>query len=331
MKCINPVLKAQIGNKTIFRHFDLASYIVKLRGIPFNCGKCLHCRKRKALELARRCVLHASMYQNNCFITLTYDESSVGDNTIDYSHIQKFKKRLRKSLNGKKIEIFNVHEYGSAGRKHWHLVIFNHDFEDKVLYSTSNNIPIYTSEKLRKIWPHGYNTVGSVSEASAMYQAQYTQKDIKNGNTNNSRKAKSNHSGIGKPYFLRHYKQFLTLGYIPFQGKKMPLPRYFEKLAHRHYCHFYESGAFSDLYVGKILVRKALYRPFKTGEENREIADLFIPYKENKQFHIDELALDWEEVIDKHIETKRPPDFVIAGENSLHEMTLKNQSKKEKF
>lgn len=330
MKCINPVLRAQLGNKILFRHFNLASSIIKKIGIPFNCGQCLACRKRNSKELARRCVLHASLYQDNCFITLTYDESALGDNTINYSDIQKFKKRLRRQLAPKKIEIFNVHEYGKNGRKHWHLVIFNHDFKDKEIFTTNNGTSIYTSEILRKLWPYGYNTIGTVTEASAMYQAQYTQKDIKNGNTNNTHKAKSNHSGIGRNYFNRHYKQILSLGYIPFDNQKMPLPRYFEKLAHKHYCHYYDQSAFFDTNE-----RKKIHRPFKQNDPTnfpiREIADLFISYKEKKQQHIQEQAELYEEVIDTHLKTLEKPDFVKSGINALYDLKNKNNSQKENF
>ena len=72
------------------------------------------------------------------------------------------------------------------------------------------------------------------------------QKDIKNGNCTNKKKSKSNHSGIGRAFFLKNYDQILRLGFIPFNGKKTPLPRYFERLAHKHYCHFYDKGAFFE-------------------------------------------------------------------------------------
>lgn len=326
MKCINPVLKVQIGNRTAFRHWNLANYIHKKIGIPFDCGQCIHCRKKKSLELARRCVLHASMYQDNCFITLTYDQSHVGDNSINYSDIQKFKKRLRKKYAEKKIQIFNVHEYGSQGRKHWHLVIFNHDFSDKTIFTNSNGIPIYNSETLSNLWPYGYNTIGNVTEASAMYQAQYTQKDIKNGNTNNDKKAKSNHSGIGKPYFNLHWKQILTLGYIPFGNQKMPLPRYFEKLAHKHYCHYYDQSAFFNTPE-----RKQIHRPFKLGEENKEIADLYIIHKNRKDIKIEEMSEEWNETVTTHLQTLQKPDFVKSGENTMYELTKKQLTTKEKF
>lgn len=97
MKCADPVLcyTDSKGNKK-YRHFSLASHIHKLSHQQvFNCGKCLFCRKKKSYELASRCVLHASLYTDNCFLTLTYDEKQKGyHNVLDYTDIQKFKKRL---------------------------------------------------------------------------------------------------------------------------------------------------------------------------------------------------------------------------------------------
>ena len=246
----------------------MASYLVRVSAqTVFDCGKCLPCRRKNARELAIRCVTHASCYLRNSFITLTYDETNEGyHNRLDYSDIQKFKKRLRKYIQEKydrKVEIFNVHEYGKNGKKHWHLILFNFDFGEnekspRQIYTYKNNIPIYTHPDLERLWGKGFCTIGDVTEASAMYQAQYTQKDIKNGNAGSTKKAKSNHSGLGKPFFEKNYSQLLRLGYLPYAGEKVSLPRYFEKLAHKHYCHFFDRSYFFDTDE-----RKRVYTPFK--------------------------------------------------------------------
>lgn len=331
MKCADPVLCYTVGSnqKRLYRNFSFASPQAKMfHDLVFNCGKCIFCRKKKSYELAMRCVLHASLYPKNCFLTLTYDESLPGyHNKFQYEDIQKFKKKLRRYCEyhfKKKIQIFNVHEYGKKGKKHWHLVVFNYDFEDRQFFTKRGFHPLYTSEILSKLWPFGFSTIGDVSEASAMYQAQYTQKDFKNGNVTNDKKSHSKHSGIGKEYFLRHYRQILTLGYIPFGGKKVPIPRYFHKLAHKHYSHFYESDNFFDLPY-----RKKLYTPFKKGEENLEIANLFISYLNIRKEKIQQLTLDWEEQINKYIFTNEKPNFMISAENYLYD--LKNKLTKESF
>lgn len=319
MKCADPVLCyiTATGQK-IYRHFSLADSIVKRTAqLVFDCGKCLFCRKKRAYELASRCVLNASLYEHNSFLTLTYDEKKESyHNNFDYTDIQKFKKRLRRHCGKKRIQIFNVHEYGKLGKKHWHLVVFNHDFtEDRTIHSRANGLPLYTSARLGTLWPHGFNTIGDITAASAMYTAQYQQKDIKNGNTQNAKKSHSKHAGIGRSYFLKHYKQILSLGYVPINGKKLPVPRYFQRLAHKHYCHFYEISAFRD-----IRQRKALYRPFKPGEPRSDIAQLYIQYKQIKQERLKEIELEWSEFLEDHLTSKTTPDFIKSHSNAIYDL-----------
>lgn len=329
MKCGDPVLCYTNSHKRVYRHYTLATNTFKkMAQQVFSCGQCIFCRKKKSYELASRCVLHSSLYKQNCFLTLTYDEKKPGyHNTFNYRDIQLFKKSLRthcsRNYNGKKIEIFNVHEYGKNGKKHWHLIVFNHDFADKEIYSRIPTGHLYFSPKLQLLWPHGYNTIGDVSAASAMYQAQYIEKDFKHGYVKSNKRSHSQHSGIGKPYFLKHYDQLLNLGYIPINGHRLPIPRYFQKLAHKHYSHFYEKENFFDLPH-----RKKLYTPFKHGEENLAIADLFIQYKSLKAEKILELEKEWNEFIE-NLTFDHEPDFIKASNNTIYD--LLNKQTQERF
>lgn len=339
MKCADPVLcyTDAKGNKK-YRHFSLATAIYKqMHQQVFNCGKCIFCRKKRAYELASRCVLHASLYKQNCFLTLTYDEKKDGyHNDFQYEDIQKFKKRLRQHVwrNFKqRIEVFNVHEYGKNSKKHWHLVVFNyspHQEPDKKgqpdcrIHSRSNGIGLYVSSTLSRLWPHGFGTVGDVSEASAMYTAQYVMKDFKHGYVTSKKKSHSKHSGIGRPYFLKHFKQILTLGYVPIGGFKLPVPRYFQKLAHKHYCHFHEPSAFFDTST-----RKAIHRPFKKDKPSQEISNLYIQFKKTRDSKIAELEAEWAEVISQHLTSKSDPDFIKSAQNTLYD--LKNRNNMEAF
>lgn len=330
MKCSDPKLcyTSSTGARQL-RHFSIANDLFKLRAqTVFDCGTCITCRKKRSYELASRCVLHASLYKQNSFLTLTYDEKKPGyHNNYNLKDIQTFNRKLRRHCDyhfKKKIEIFYVHEYGKNGKKHWHVLLFNHDFGDKTIHKNSNSTPLYTSRILSKLWPHGFNTIGNVEEASAMYQAQYMEKDFRNGHRGSNKSSKSRHSGLGKKFFLENYKQILMLGYVPFQGRKMPLPRYFQKIAHKHYCHYYDQTYFFDTPH-----RKKLYTPFKQGQENKEIADLFIQYNLNKQERIEELTDEWEKFIDEYYQTKEKPDFVKSGENTLYD--LQNKTAREQF
>lgn len=289
----------------------------------FSCGKCLTCRKQRATELACRCVLHASLYQENCFLTLTYDEKLDGyHNNFQYKDIQDFKKRLRQLVwrkHQQRTQIFNVHEYGKNGKKHWHLIVFNFGFPDR--HKNPGSI-YYNSPTLLKLWPYGHHSIGDVNEASAMYQAQYMEKDFKHDYVTSKKRSHSKHSGLGRPYFLLHYMQLLRLGYIPFNGTRVPVPRYFEKLAHRHYCHFYDPQAFVDTKI-----RKAKYRPFKKTElPSLEIATAWLDYKKRKDAKILDLSNQWDDVISHHLTTKETPDFIKSDSNKLYDLRNKTNN-----
>lgn len=148
-----------------------------------------------------------------------------------------------------------------------------------------------------------------------MYTAQYTQKDFKHGYVKSSKQSHSKHSGIGRDYFLKHYEQILLLGYVPVGGRKLPVPRYFEKLAHKHYSHFYAPENFQDLPS-----RKKLYRSFKPGQANSHMAELYKIYHNEKQIHIEELAAEWDNLIEEYAFTDEKPDFIKSAENYSHDL-----------
>lgn len=330
MECGDPVLCYNGDKKRIFRNWSMSSDIIRRHADQiFDCGKCLHCRKAKSQELAMRCVLHSSLYRENCFLTLTYDEKKEGyHNELQYKDIQLFKKSLRRQMDyhqNKKIQIFNVHEYGKNRKKHWHLVVFNYTPEDRALFTSKNGIPLYSSESLASLWGHGFITIGDVSEASALYQAQYTQKDFKNGNAGSKqRKAKSNHSAIGKEWFLQNYEQVLKLGYVPFNGQKRKVPRYFEKLAHKHWCSFNDQSQFRVTPD-----RKKVHTFLPQYEANEHISELFDLYTEKKQEKIKEKEEKWQETVQNYFKTGNDPGFMTV----LHisEKEIKKNLKQEKF
>lgn len=334
MKCFDPVLCFRLDKRTFYRHWRFAKHSVLLRAMKptfvFDCGKCGYCKHKKSIELAARCVLESSLYVHNMFLTLTYDEKKEGyENVLRYRDIQLFKKSLRSRVwrdQRRRISVFNVHEYGKNSKKHWHAVVFNYSPEDRVYHSTSDSgNALYRSEILRSLWPHGYHTIGDVNEASAMYQAQYMEKDIRNGHSPTSiHRSVSKHSGLGKNYFLRHYKQILMNGFVPFGRKKLGIPRYFQKLAQKHWCHFNEPSAFFDT-----ADRKAKFRPFKLGEENEHISQLYENYRNFKEERIMELELEFEETIRSYLSSKLVTQFEQSGSNYNYD--LKHKIKEERF
>lgn len=143
------------------------------------CGQCLGCRLERSRQWALRCVHEASLYDDNCFITLTYsDEFLPRDYSLDVSHFQRFMKRLRKRF-GEGIRFFHCGEYGSQfGRPHYHAILFNLDFPDKVFLKEQNGQTLYRSKILEELWPFGHSSVGSATFESAAYVARYILKKV---------------------------------------------------------------------------------------------------------------------------------------------------------
>ncbi|WP_422851467.1 rolling circle replication-associated protein [Candidatus Ruthia endofausta] len=98
------------------------------------CGQCIGCRLERSHQWAIRCIHEASLYPDNSFITLTYDNDNLPSNrSLDKRHFQLFMKPLRKKYSHKKICFYHCGEYGDLHKRpHYHAILFNHHFEDRV-------------------------------------------------------------------------------------------------------------------------------------------------------------------------------------------------------
>lgn len=132
-----------------------------------------------------RCMHEASQYDRNCFITLTYNSENLPNgSTLVLSHFQNFMKYLRKEY-GPKIRFFHCGEYGEKlQRPHYHALLFNFDFQDKLLKHTGpprgrfstfkdKSFKTYTSASLDNLWRKGLADIGSLTFESAAYVARY--------------------------------------------------------------------------------------------------------------------------------------------------------------
>ena len=150
--------------------------------LELPCGQCIGCRLERSRQWAMRCVHEASLHEDNCFITLTFDNEHLDKRenpfSIDVRDFQLFMKRFRKRYNTK-IRYFHCGEYGEQyGRPHYHACIFGFDFKDKKIYTYRNGIPLYTSDSLSELWPFGFSSLGAVTFDSAAYVARYIMKKL---------------------------------------------------------------------------------------------------------------------------------------------------------
>jgi len=149
------------------------------QSINLPCGQCVGCRIQKAQSWATRCTHEASLHDDNCFVTLTYNDEKLESSSLIKKHFQNFMKYLRKEYPKKKIRFYACGEYGDkTERPHFHACLFGIDFEDKIEYKKTKEFPLWTSEKLDKSWGKGNCIIGPVNNNTAAYVARYIGKKI---------------------------------------------------------------------------------------------------------------------------------------------------------
>lgn len=170
--------------------------------IKVPCGRCVGCRLERSRQWAVRIMHEASLFKNNCFITLTYDSDHlpmVGFSdvpTLRKKDFQDFMKRFRHHycgiqsvvdpLSGEEsnpIRFYSCGEYGDKnGRPHFHACIFNFQFDDLVPFRKSGEFMLYKSAKLSALWQNkGHVSIGSLTFESAAYTARYIMKKMLGG------------------------------------------------------------------------------------------------------------------------------------------------------
>lgn len=255
-----------------------------LRGteIKIPCGQCIGCRIERSRQWAVRCLNEASLYEKNCFITLTYDYEHLPIyESVNLRDFQLFMKKLRKE-HGEGIRYYHCGEYGTVcaacgaskifcrcgqlieklGRPHYHALLFNFDFDDKKLISENNGNRLYRSSNLEKLWPQGFSTVGSVTYQSAGYVARYVMKKITGkkaynhyGNLWPEYTSMSRKDGIGKKWFEKYKNDIYPSDELIQDGKPTKPPKYYDSLLDKEN---------PEMYKQIVKDRKAKYGSIKT-------------------------------------------------------------------
>ena len=253
MSCVNPIKAFQCFDKSIV--FDEIRKHDIVRALSLPCAQCVGCRLERSRQWAMRCMHEAQLHQNNCFITLTYDNTYLpSDGSLHYKDFQLFLKRLRKKFRFNRIRYYMAGEYGeSFGRPHFHACIFGIDFHDKKLWKrTASGSLLYRSEDLETLWPFGYSSVGDVNFESAAYVARYIMKkaiksqhsteewkwankytDLKTGEIVQIKPEFTKMSlkpGIGADWYKKYKSDVYPNDYVVVRGKKLKPPKAYDKM-----------------------------------------------------------------------------------------------------
>lgn len=180
--------------------------------IPVPCGQCIGCRLDYSREWAVRIMHESTLYDRNCFITLTYSDDNIPwPPSVNVEHYQAFMKNLRRFIedhtwNGKeykrnrsinvwnsrkkglqkktlkcynKVRFYHCGEYGDETRRpHYHAILFGLDFDDKKVRNVRDDIVTFTSHTASSIWGNGHVVLGDVTFDSAAYVSRYITKKI---------------------------------------------------------------------------------------------------------------------------------------------------------
>ncbi|AXH73020.1 MAG: replication initiator protein [Microviridae sp.] len=224
MACYSPWIKAGAGQSRLI-----------------SCGQCIGCKLEYARQYATRCYHESKLYDQNCFITLTY---AVAPISLSRRDCQLFLKRLRKRFPNARIRYYLGGEYAPETRRpHYHACLFNFDFPDRVYFKRSGEFRLYTSEILSSLWPAGFSTVADFSFETAAYCARYvTEKltgdvyehiDLESGEVTPVEREFSLMSlrpGLGAGWVRSYSSDISDSGKIVVNGRENIAPRYYDKL-----------------------------------------------------------------------------------------------------
>lgn len=253
MPCFHPLTAWQAPPGLDFRNKGDLSFTdpgdprCKVLRIP--CGQCIGCRLERSRQWAIRCLHESQLHDENCFLTLTYNEENLPDDlSLRPEDITKFLKRLRRSIEPRKIRFLQCGEYGSINyRPHHHCLIFGYDFPDKEIFGTSVAGYIYRSPLLEKLWPFGFSSIGDVTFESSAYVARYILKKVTGDPADDHYHGRvpeyitmSRRPGIASKWFDIYGKSVYDKDFITINdGIKCRPPKFYDKLYERN--HGYEN------------------------------------------------------------------------------------------
>lgn len=210
--------------------------------LKLPCGKCHVCISKRAIDWATRVRHEISEHNENCFLTLTYNDENLCSQFTVKSDFQKFMKRLRRTQTNK-LKYMVSYEYGTKTfRPHMHAIIFGYTPPKQTFERTTNSgSKLYTSPEINKLWDKGFHSIGEANEKTAYYIATYAlkgkQREITHPDTGETIEIRdsmntSKRPAIGLNFLMNNAQQLVD--------SQKPLPRYYQKKLEIHFPDLYD-------------------------------------------------------------------------------------------
>lgn len=260
MACAKPLKRYQLQDSTwtgIRPRQDSAI----MAEMDVGCGKCVLCRKQRAIELSTRFAHEALMHEQSCFFTATYSNEHLPElGSLRREHMTKFVQDLRNLARREWNQLVRMDIIGEYSpekkRPHWHGLLFGvWPLDAKEWSHAPQDSWNYRSELLSAIWPHGHILFQKVSAGSIRYCASHQAfkrvgreldafLEVRNdaGELLGYREPEphicSKHPGIGAGFFAKFGSQaiklqFTTAAHAKGKYHKTAVPKYYRKLAAR--------------------------------------------------------------------------------------------------
>lgn len=241
-RCTSPLTAYRTGERTAKGKAVLSFERKKaafglLSSQTLRCGQCMGCRLERSRQWAMRMMHEAQLYDDNCFLTLTYTDNNLPPGgSLDKTAFPLFMKRLRKDIEPQKVRFFHAGEYGHKfGRPHYHACLFGYDFADKIRSGQRADFPIWRSQRLEALWPLGRTEIGTVTFESAAYVARYICGKITGKKAEQHYKGRtpeyttmSRRPGIGAAWLEQYMNEVYRSDSVIMRGKEMKPPRFYD-------------------------------------------------------------------------------------------------------
>ena len=246
-----------------------------------NCDECLAHRKRHWIG---RMLAEEQTCHSVWFMTLTYAGGYENDAAyvIDYTHVQKLFKRLRRA--GHRFKYVAVGEHGTAkGRAHFHIMMFWQNEPPK---------PEWDTQWAWEFWPYGHTNVQKPrsNQGCAVYLMDYMNKD----NLKNGLMKYSKNPMLGEEYLLEYARNYAKHGLALFaQSDRFTIP---DNVSQSGKPFYYPVGRQTGVYkkmLDAFLLEWAVNRP----EQRLKLSDDLVEYLEDVCQQTDDYPLPVQQYI----------------------------------